>query len=157
MSILSFLKRIWLSLTSLWSDLPADVKIAVAIGVRITENLKNLIDSPVVDIITLLIPGDIDDKIKQWLRGHLPEILSDLRLIESAAGLTDPDEIVAAAMKTLAAMDKGIAGAFYHNIAVMVAQVAADGKLSWSDGVYILEYYYKNAFEPEPTSMRIAA
>jgi ferric iron reductase protein FhuF len=44
----------------------------------------------------------------------------------------------------LQGLDGDIKSAFLHNISILVAQVAADGKLTWSDGVYILEWYYQN-------------
>jgi hypothetical protein len=30
---------------------------------------------------------------------------------------------------------------------VLVAQVAADGKLTWSDGVYLLQWYYDHEYQ----------
>jgi hypothetical protein len=40
-----------------------------------------------------------------------------------------------------------IKSSFLHNLSIFVAQVAADGKLSWSDGVLILEWYYQNEYK----------
>jgi hypothetical protein len=43
--------------------------------------------------------------------------------------------------------DGDIKSAFLHNLSILVAQVAADGKLSWGDGVYILEWYYQHEYK----------
>lgn len=63
------------------------------LGVLVTENIKNFVDSPVADVLTAIIPGDIDDEIKNWLRAKLPTILAELKLADSCSALTDPTEI----------------------------------------------------------------
>lgn len=123
------------------------LKDAIHIGVLVVENIKNFVDSPSADILTVLIPGDTDDQVKNWLRAKLPDILIKLRLVDSTLGLTDPVEITAAAIKVLQDLDDDIKSAFLHDLAILIAQVAADGKLSWSDGVYILQWYYQHKYK----------
>lgn len=147
MSLQSFLTKIWGELKSLFVNFPAKLKVAVAAGVVITENLKTFVDSPVADVLTAIIPGTLDDSIKTLLRQKLPGILTDLKLVDVTLGLTDPDAITANAIKVLQDMDPSVSSAFLHSISVLVAQVAADGKLSWGDAVYIQEWYYKNVFQ----------
>jgi hypothetical protein len=149
MSVISFLKKIWASIARLWQGLPAEMKSAVKIGVLVTENIKYFIDSPAGDILTALIPTNIDDKIKDLLRAKLPVILGDLRLIDATIGLTDPNEIAATAIKVLQSLNGDISNAFYHNLSILIAQVASDGKLTWSDGVYILEYFYQKQYRAD--------
>lgn len=148
MSLNSFLSKIWEGIKEAFGAMPAELKVAVSIGVIVAENIKNFVSSPAADIITALIPGSLDDQIKNLLRAAMPKILADLLLINSTITLTDPDEITAASIKVLQSLDPKISSAFLHSISILVAQAAADGKLSWSDGVYVLQYYYKNAFEP---------
>jgi hypothetical protein len=147
MSIISFLARIWNSIRSLFNKLPFTFKNAVRIGVSITENMKNFIESPLTDVLTAIIPGDIDDKIKQVLRAGLPIILTDLKLAKDAGTITDPQEITRCAIRALQELDGQIKNAYLHNLAVLVAQLAADGNLSWSDGVCIVEWYYQQHYK----------
>lgn len=44
------------------------------IAVLVTNNLKNLIDSPKVDILTAIIPGTFDDLLVQKLRMIIPRV-----------------------------------------------------------------------------------
>ena len=148
MSIKSFLTKIWKKIQSLFDGFPAELKESIHIGVLVTENIKNFVDSPAADILTALIPGTIDDAIKELLRAKLPVILTELKLADSCGSLTDPQEITKCAVKVLQQLDGDIKNAFLHNLSILVAQVAADGKLSWSDGVYILEWYYQNEYKP---------
>lgn len=120
----------------------ADIKKAIEIGVIITENLKTLVDSPVVDALTAVIPGEIDDKLKIWLRQALPQILIRLKLAAS-----DDDDVIVTATADLNKMDSDVRSAYLHSISILCAQAASDNKLRWSDGVYLLQWYYKNKYK----------
>ncbi len=147
MSLQTFLTKIWNQVKELFNGIPAELKTAIHIGVLVTENIKNFVDSPTADVLTAIIPGDIDDDIKNWLRAKLPAILTELKLADSCGTLTNPGEITACAVKVLQGLDGDIKSAFLHNLSILIAQVASDGKLTWSDGVYILEWYYQHEFK----------
>ena len=147
MSLKTFISKIWAEIKALFDGIPSELKTAINIGVVITENIKNFVDSPVVDVLTAIIPGDIDDQIKDWLRAKLPVILAQLKLADSCSGLTDPSEITKCAIVVLQGLDGDIKSAFLHNLSILIAEVAADGKLTWSDGVTILEWYYQNEYK----------
>src|ERR1700750_1738542 len=105
MSLQSFLAKIWSQIKALFEGIPAELKTAVHIGVVVTQNIKNFVDSPAADIFTTIIPGDIDDDVKNWLRAKLPTILTELKLADSCSGLTDPNAITACAVKVLQELD----------------------------------------------------
>jgi len=147
MSLTSLLTKIWDEIKSLFEGIPAELKTAIHIGVIVTENIKNFVDSPAADILTAIIPGEIDDEIKNLLRAKLPAILTELKLADSCGSLTDPEAITECAVKVIQNLDGDIKSAFLHNLSVLVAQIAAKGKLTWSDGVYLLEWFYKNEFQ----------
>jgi hypothetical protein len=147
MSLQTFLSKIWDEIEALFSGMPAELKTAIHIGVIVTENLKNFVDSPAADILTALIPGDADDELKDLLRAKLPTILTELKLADSCGSLTDPAQITACAVKVLQDLDRDIQSAFLHNLSVLIAQIAADGKLSWGDGVYLLQWYYQHNYK----------
>lgn len=148
MSLQSFLTKIWTEIKSLFDKIPSELKTAIKIGVTITQNIKTFVDSPAADVLTAIIPGDIDDEIKNWLRAKLPEILTELKLADSCSGLTDPAAITQCAIKVLQGLDGNVQSAFFHNLSILVAEVAADGKLTWSDGVYLLQWYYEHEYQP---------
>jgi len=147
MSLKTFINKIWAEIKTLFDGFPAEMQIAVHIGVIVTENIKNFIDSPAADVLTAIIPGDIDDDIKNWLRAKLPAVLTELKLADSCSGLTDAGQITACAIKVLQGLDGDIQSAFFHNLSIFVAQIASNGKLTWADGVTILEWYYQNEYK----------
>ena len=147
MSLQSFLTKLWSEIKNMFDGIPSDLKVAVHIGVAVTEAVKAFVDSPAADVLTAIIPGDLDDELKDLLRAKLPGILAELKLADSCSGLTDPSQITACAVKVLQGLDGDISSAFLHSLSILIAQVAADGKLTWSDGVYILEWYYQNEYK----------
>lgn len=153
---MSFFSRLWDHVKALFGGLPKDLKVAIHIGVSVVEGMKTVVDSPVADVITAIIPGDIDDKIKDVLRAKIPTILTEMKLADSCSGLTDPNEITACAIKVLQGLGGDVKSAFLHNLSVLIAQVAADGKLTWADGVYLLQWYYENKDHPE-VAVQVAA
>jgi hypothetical protein len=147
MSLQSFLTKIWTEIKSLFAGMPSELQTAIHIGAQVTQNIKNFIDSPAADVLTAIIPGDIDDEIKNWLRAKLPEILTELKLADSCSGLTDPAAITACAIKVLQGLDGDVQSSFLHSLSILVSQVAADGKLTWADGVYLLQWYYQHEYQ----------
>jgi hypothetical protein len=139
-----FFAKLWQQFKTFFGAIPAELQKAVHIGVQVTDNLKKFVDSPAADILTAVIPGTVDDRIKVALRQALPGILAQLKLADAVANLNDPEEITAAAVKTLQSLSGDLKSAFLHNLSILIAQVAADGKLTWQDGAYIMEWYYQN-------------
>jgi hypothetical protein len=130
MSLTTFLSNIWAEVKGLFNNISPELKTAIHIGVIVTENIKSFVD----ELITLL-------------RAKLPEILTELKLADSCGSLTDPSAITACAVKVLQGLSGDVSSAFLHSLSILVAQVAADGKLTWSDGVYLLEWYYQHEYK----------
>lgn len=142
-----WLRKIWKTIQALFNRIPAELKTAIHTGVVVTENIKTFIESPAADILTLLIPGETDDRIKAALRIALPKILTQLKLANSCSAVTSPEELTVCAIKTIQSLTGDLKSAFLHNLSVLIAQVASDGKLTWQDGASIMEWYYQNRFK----------
>ncbi|MBC7399882.1 MAG: hypothetical protein H7289_08045 [Mucilaginibacter sp.] len=149
MSLKSFLSKIWNEIKNLFASIPVELKTAIHIGVIAAENIKTFVDSPAADILTTLIPGDIDDKIKDVLRSKIPLILSELKLVDDCQNITDPTQLTTCAIKALQGLDGNIKSSFLHTISILVAEVATDGQLTWSDGVYLSEWYYQHKYKAD--------
>lgn len=145
--LLKFLSRIWDAIKHLFEGLPEEFKKAIHIGVTVVEKMKTAVDSPDADIITAIIPGDIDDAIKEKLRDALPKILAELLLAQDCSNLTNSADIVKCAIQTLQEIEGDFKSAFLHDLSILIAQVASDNRLTWQDGVVILEWYYQHKFK----------
>lgn len=73
-AIVELFKENWQSFAAkLFNKVPDDLKEDISVGIRVVELFKKFVDSPTADLITAIIPGDLDDKLKVWLRGFLSE------------------------------------------------------------------------------------
>jgi hypothetical protein len=152
MSLKSFLNRILDHIKSLFNTIPNEIATALKIGISVTENIKNFVNSPAADVLTAIIPGDLDNTIKEKLQLSIPVILTELKPIESSLKLTKPNDIASAAIETITAMDKNIRCGVLHQLSILITQKVADGKLSWSDGVYLSQWYYEHKFKTADTN-----
>lgn len=152
MFLSKLLKSIGEFFSRLWHGLLPELKAAIHVGVVITNAVKefDLNNPAIVDIITSLIPGNLDNKIVAKIREALPKICIELKLVDATLGLTDPQEIVKAAIKTMQQLSGDYKSAFLNSFSIIVAQVAADGKLDWNDAAYLLKWYYDNQAKLTP-------
>ena len=155
MSLKSFLRRLWAGIKKAFEGLKPELKKAISIGVEVVEKMKQYVARPGVDVLTAIIPGDLDDRIKERLREWLPRILAEMKLVERCMDETDPQKVVECGVLTLQQItgdwiSDSARKNFYDSLAVMVAQVASDGKLDWSDAKIILKWYYDNVKKNRP-------
>lgn len=146
MFLSKLLKSIGKFFARIWNGILPELKKAISIGVTITNAVKNFdASNPMaLDILTAIIPGDWDNKLVTKMRAELPKICIELKLVDATLGLTDPQEIMKAAVKTLQQLSGDYRSAFLNSFSIIVAQVAADGKLDWNDAAYLLKWYYDN-------------
>lgn len=152
MFLSKLLKSIGEFFSRLWNGLLPELKAAIHVGVTITNAVKNFdANNPaLLDILASIIPGDLPKEIVSKMRIELPKICIELKLVDATLGLTDPNEIVKAAVKTLQQLSGDYKSAFLNSFSIIVAQIAADGKLDWNDAVYLLKWYYDNQAKLNP-------
>lgn len=76
--------------TSLWRKVPEELKEKLNLVVEVVNNIKKFVDSPTADLITDIIPGEIDDHLKDWLRKVLPIILDKYNVVNQT--VLNPEE-----------------------------------------------------------------
>lgn len=152
MFLSKLLKSIGEFFSRLWHGLLPELKAAIHVGVTITNAIKTFdANNPeILDIISHILPGDLPKEIIAKMRVELPKICVELRLVDATLGLTDPNEIVKAAVKTIQQLSGDYKSAFLNSFSIIVAQVAADGKLDWNDAAYLLKWYYDNQAKLTP-------
>jgi len=150
MSLKKFLHRLWTGIKGIFDKIEDDLKRLVPVAIKVVEAIKTFDESIVSDVLTTLIPGEVDDKIMQKLREFLPKILLELNMVDSIIGITDPNEQLKAILARIKLSPKNSQDVFYHGIASLILSELSDGKFSWSDAVAVAEYYYKYEFQPGP-------
>jgi hypothetical protein len=137
MKFFAWIKRMFRSLKALGQKF-------VTPSITIVEGLKKFVEGPLAPILTIIIPGTLDDRIVQKAKEYLPKILKSLRIADECLSLEKPEDIVACAVKNLKKYEPDALDATYHSVAAMLAVYLSDKKLSWSEAVSLTEYIYKN-------------
>lgn len=139
--IFSFLKRLFRSLKALAQKF-------VTPSVLVVEALKKAVESPVMPVITAIIPGNLDNKIVEQLKKNLPRVLQLLRISDECLKLEAADEIILCAIKKLKEYDPEARAAQYHSIAAMLSVYLSDKKLSWREAVHLSEEIFQQMKQP---------
>ncbi|MEZ2337688.1 hypothetical protein AB6735_18725 [Mucilaginibacter sp. RCC_168] len=129
--------------------LPFDIDVAdIDHAIIIVNNVRNAMASPLAALITNLIPGTIDDKIRQALIDNLPKVAAALVYSKDLLNHWDGQTVLNAVLGTVKTADKPEQDAFAHNLAARILMIVSDGKVNWSLAVQVVEYYFKNIFKP---------
>jgi len=95
-SIIELFASNWESFAvKLFKKIPDELKEKISIGIVIVENIKKFIESPAADFLTAIIPGDLDDKIKDKLRFILPVIWERYNLANQTKLKEEASHIIA--------------------------------------------------------------
>lgn len=146
MSLKSFLHKIGQFFSNLFKSLTGIAKKAVAIGVEVTNAIKEFdaLHPEAANLLTALIPGHVDDDIKNKIRAELPLIMVKLKLVDSALDKTDV-EILLAGIQAIQDLTGSQRSVFLNSLSVLIAEVAADGEVDLDDLLYLQKWYYENA------------
>ena len=110
--------------------------------------IKKAVESPVMPIVTAIIPGNLDNKIVDGLKKHLPRVLQILRISDECLKLEAADEIIFCAIKKLKEYEPEARAAQYHSIAAMLSVYLSDKKLSWREAVHLSEEIFQQTKQP---------
>lgn len=158
MSLKKFIDRIWKGIVNVFHKLEEQEKRLFPIVVMLLNNIKKFEDSGDADIITTLIPGDLDDKLNAKFKEWLPKVIMKFTLIDSIVGITDPNEKLKAILNAFKFSDEEAKNAYLHSWGSLILNKVSDGVLSWSDSTQILEGYYKQIYQPaHPNAPELAA
>lgn len=149
MSLKSFLNKLWKGIAKVFEGVRAEAKKSVHIAVLVVQGVKKVMDNPVTDVITAIIPGEADDKAKDVIRKWLPKILLELSMVEAVTGIEDPNEQLNAILAKIKLSSDETKNIFYHGLASLIVEKLSDGDFSWSDSVAVAEYYYSHHVKGE--------
>jgi len=89
-------------------------------ALRLTRAMKDILGSPVADIITLLIPGNADDVLKDKLVNALSKAIDALTIAEQCQQHTDLNEKLKCFMQQLQLRDPHLQDALLLKLASLL-------------------------------------
>lgn len=167
--VANFLGHIWHVVSHLLNQAGDEVqKVVLPMAVQVVSALEGLMKADSGDLVGTIIskithgaiPGNvIEDKI----RNVLPLILIKTTIVDAelhhknadgtldfSAIAKDANPIIQKALDKMNSADHDGLNALRHVIAVMFAQFASDGKLTWSDAAKYMEGFLKEIYLKEP-------
>jgi hypothetical protein len=130
------------------STAPADVnQDDVEKAIAIVNNIRAALASPVAVLITDLIPGDIDDVIREELVNDLPVIVAGLANIQSVIQTADKSAVINALLSQIKLSPNFDLDNFYHGLAARLLTKITKGGVIWSIAVVSVEYVFKKLWD----------
>lgn len=112
----------------------------------IVNNIKSVVNNPVTVLLTDIIPGSIDNLIRQKISDTLPVILAGLTFSKHFLDTEDKNVLIDDLLNKIHFADDPDKDALYHSLAARLIVVASDGKVTWSEAAQLVEIYFKQFF-----------
>ena len=141
---MSFFKKLWAGVKKFFNALPEKVKTLLPTVTNIVNALKEIDDSMILDLFTVIIPGNIDDKLRAKFHELIPKLMLQLEMTEAIAALPTPEEQVAAIIKLIKGSHPNKQKVFYTGLAsLLMEKITDDGKFTFADAAAVSQYIYK--------------
>lgn len=144
------LKKIFNFVKRLYNKLIDESKIYIPISIKIVEILKEVMDSPVDDILLAVISKLVPNVpvaqlniIKAKVEEQLPKLLVELNLINAAVNAPTVNEQLQMILNALKVSPDNVKAEKYHTLASKLLVILSDGKITWSEAVVFTEWYYQ--------------
>lgn len=138
---MKFILKIKNFITNLFKTVEEQAKVIIPIGIKVVNSIKTFVDSNAADVLTAIIPGDLDDKTKLILRAILPKILKEMEQWQDIISLPENEQLKAI-ITTINSYPKVKRDAIKLSIASQINSALMNGKLSQSDSVIATQYVY---------------
>jgi hypothetical protein len=145
----TFLQKVWLGIEKAFKKLDNTSQKLVPVAIEVTNAVKTIIEKgtftgQLVDTLTDLIPGELDDKIVGLGRQHLPMLLIKLTLVDQINQKGTLEEKCQLAIEQVRLFDDDQKELFYDGLAKKLLQYLSDGKLTWNEVGYLVKWWYDN-------------
>jgi hypothetical protein len=144
-----WLQGIWIGISKMFHKLEKETKELLPAVVKVVNEIKKVIDGPIADVITAIIPGELDDKLKDKLRAILPGVILKLNIIAAVNDLQDENEKLQAILAAINLSADETKNIYYHGLGALILEELSDGQFTWSDATAALEYYYAHIYKAE--------
>ncbi|WP_153800764.1 hypothetical protein [Foetidibacter luteolus] len=149
MSIGSFFAGIWKAVKKLFNKLDDESKKLLPVIIDVVNNAKNYNEGIAGDVLSKIIPGDLDDNIREKLKEWLPKLIKTLAATNECANAGDDNAIMQCALAKIGGSEKDVRKVFYHGLAALLLEKLGDGKFTWDDAVATVQWFYKHKDEAD--------
>jgi hypothetical protein len=92
------------------------------ISLKVTSSIQKLINSPVADVLTAIIPGELDNVIKAQISNALSFAISDLNILIKCSEKATLNERWACVITELGKMHPNVQDSFLMKLAALITK-----------------------------------
>lgn len=140
------MKKLWMKIKLLFTKAGKVVKEAVVPAIKVTNIIKDIVESPVTSTLVSLTPFIWDDAALKLAKQIVPKALIELQVIEGLQGKTN-DEVIRTIIAEVKQYTPSKKAQFYEDLAVMISSFLADGKVSQDELLKLVQFIYQNRFQ----------
>ena len=148
------MKKLWLKILAfvkkLYAKLVDETKMYIPMAIEIVQTIKEIMDSPVDDIILTVISKLIPTLpmaqvaiIKQKIEEYLPKLLLELNLVDTIANTQSLNEQLQMILDAINLSSDEVKAEKYHVLASKLLVILSDNKITWEEAVMFTEWYYQ--------------
>lgn len=140
----NFFKKVSEFLKGLFSDLFEELKKNSLIAVKITDGLKNAVESSTLDfVVDRLIKGEVDNFILEKLRVIVPEVAFKVAVIHGIVQESDSSsESIAKLIEYLKGLNPNARVSFWVLFSGELNLALADGKVNFAEAIMLSQFAY---------------
>jgi hypothetical protein len=117
------------------------------VAVKVTQALKNAVESNIVKTIVELTPTDLDDRALFVAQKILPKVAFHVALgMGLVKETSSPEEAVKALQEYLQGILPDGRAKFWADFAAVALVFLQDGKISWREGNILTQMYYEEFY-----------
>lgn len=114
-----------------------------SVAVNVTQKIKVMVESPVADIVTDIIPTDVDDKIHEKLKVLMPKIAYKVAVAHNILSVSDNhQESITLVIEELKKLNKENRVGFWILFAGELNKALSDDRLTISEAVTLTQLVY---------------
>jgi len=127
---MAFCKSIKPEVKKILTFLDEEILGHIDVALKVTTAIQKFLISPVSDIVTALIPGQIDDTIKAKLIPILQTVVPTLAIMDSCKTKTTFEQQLSCFITNLKAQDPDLQQAILNKMAALITAKLHDQKLA---------------------------
>jgi hypothetical protein len=141
------MKKIFEKLSSfvknLFGNVFSELKKHSELAVKVTDNIKKLVESPIADVISVIIPGDADDILIAKARVVLPQVVEKVAILHGILKENDTNsDVVANIIENLKQLNPDARISFWVMFAAELNKALSDGKLTLAESFVLTQMSY---------------
>lgn len=130
-----------------WNGIPDNIRIVASRSMQITTGIKAVLSNPLADVVTAIIPGDWDDKLKEQALAAINKVLPYLSIVDACKHHTSTEEMLKCWVAEIAKLPKHAQNAMIAKLAALLMAEFHNNALKQSLYDYYQQTYYSSQKE----------